>query len=395
MPHGGGGARYAPPVPSGFVPPPYPQDRLASLKAIAEALPGGCVDASVGTPVDPMPEVAVAAMAAATPGATGYPASIGSPGYREAAADWVGRRFGVTVEPGGVTACIGTKELVASLPQHLHLRDPSRDTVLYPAVSYPTYAMGATLAGLRAVPVPVGPDWHLDLAAVDPADADRALLLWLNDPANPTGACATRAEMVANVDWGRERGIVVASDECYAEFTYDDTGTPTDPVTGLHAGLDGVLAVHSLSKRSNLAGLRAGFVVGDPDLVRYLGEVRKHAGFMIPSPVQAAAAAALGDDAHVAEQRERYAARRARLTPALAAIDLESVGGPSTFYLWLASRRGEDGWQIADRLARTAGLLAAPGDLYGPAGAANARIALSLRDTDLDLVVDRLAAVAA
>ena len=380
----------------GFVPPPYPQDRLASMKARAEALPGGCLDVSIGTPVDPMPPAAIEAMAAATPGATGYPPSIGSPGYREAAAGWVDRRFGVSVSASEVTACIGTKELVASLPQHLALRDPGRDTVLYPAVAYPTYAMGATLAGLRAVPVPVRTtDWHLDLAAVDPADAERALVLWLNDPANPTGACATPAEMIANVEWGRTRGIVVASDECYAEFTYDDAGAPAPSVTALSAGLEGVLAVHSLSKRSNLAGLRAGFVVGDPTLVRYLGEVRKHAGLMMPAPVQAAAAAALGDDLHVEEQRARYAERRARLTPALAAVGLRSVGGPSTFYLWLASERAEDGWAIADRLARTAGMLVAPGDLYGPLGGPHARVALSLRDPDLDLVLERLAALAA
>jgi len=255
--------------------------------------------------------------------------------------------------------------------------------------------MGATLAGLRAVPVPVDDRWHLDLAAVDPADAERALLLWLNDPANPTGACATPAEMAAHVGWARDRGIVVASDECYAEFTYDAAGEPSDPVTALLAGADGVLVVHSLSKRSNLAGLRAGLVVGDPGLVQYLGEVRKHAGFMVPSPVQAAAAAALADDAHVVEQRARYAARRARLTPVLASHGLRSDGGPSTFYLWLGSDRGEDGWAVAARLAATAGLLAAPGDLYGPAGTHHARIALSVRDADLDLVIDRLAAAAA
>ena len=379
-------------APTGFVPPPYPQDRLASLKATADALPGGVVDASIGTPVDPMPEVAVNALIDATRGATGYPPSIGSPGYREAAAAWIGRRFDVTVTPDQVIACIGTKELVASLPHHLALRDPSRDTVLYPAVSYPTYAMGATLAGLRAVPVPVKDDWHLDLEAIDPGDAARALVLWLNDPANPTGACATPTEMVANVEWGRARGIIVASDECYAEFTYDGHGAPTAPVTGLFAGLDGVLAVHSLSKRSNLAGLRAGFVAGDPELVQYLGEVRKHAGFMVPAPVQAAGAAALGDDVHVREQQARYAARRARLTPVLADHGFHSAGGPSTFYLWLASDRGEDGWSMAARLAETAGLLVAPGDLYGPAGAANARIALSLRDDDIETVVARLSA---
>ena len=219
-----------------FVPPPYPQDRLSVLKETADALPGGVVDASVGTPVDPMPEVAVRAMEDAIRGSTGYPPSIGSVPYREAAADWIGRRFGVTIAPAAVTACIGTKELVASLPHHLALRNPTRDTVLYPAVAYPTYAMGATLAGLRAVPVPVDEHWHLDLDAVDPDDAARALLLWLNDPSNPTGACASRDEIVANAEWGRARGIVVASDECYAEFTYDASGDPAPPVTALFAG---------------------------------------------------------------------------------------------------------------------------------------------------------------
>jgi len=375
---------------SGFVPPPYPQDRLSTLKETADALSGGVVDASVGTPVDPMPEVAVRAMEDAIRGATGYPPSIGSVPYREAAAEWIARRFGVTVAPTAVTACIGTKELVASLPHHLALRDPSRDTVLYPAIAYPTYAMGATLAGLRAVPVPVDAQWHLDLDAVDPDDAARALVLWLNDPSNPTGACASRDEIVANVGWARDRGILVASDECYAEFTYDEAGVAAPPVTALFAGADGVLAVHSLSKRSNLAGLRAGFVAGDPELVQYLGEVRKHAGFMVPAPVQAAGAAALGDDVHVDEQRARYAARRARLTPVLADAGFVSAGGPSTFYLWLASDRGEDGWKIAARLAEAAGLLVAPGDLYGPDGADHARVALSLRDDDIDTVIARL-----
>ena len=247
----------------GFVPPPYPHDRLAELKDIASAVPGGIVDCSIGTPVDPMPEVAVRALVDAASGATGYPATIGSVPYREAAAAWIARRFGCTVTEGEVVACIGTKELVASLPRALSLRDPSRDVVLYPAASYPTYEMGATLAGLRAVPVPLDERWRIDLSRVPAADADRALVLWLNDPSNPTGVTATPTEMAASVAWARERGIIVASDECYAEFTYDETGSPTAPVTALTAGLDGVLAVHSLSKRSNMAGLRAGFVAGD------------------------------------------------------------------------------------------------------------------------------------
>ncbi|MFI5052782.1 MAG: succinyldiaminopimelate transaminase [Acidimicrobiia bacterium] len=374
----------------GFVPPPYPHDRLGPLAERAAAVAGGIVDASVGTPIDPMPEVARRALVDAAASATGYPATIGSAPYREAAAAWIERRLGCQVASDQVVACIGTKELVASLPRALSLRDPSRDTVLYPAVSYPTYAMGALLAGLRAVPVAVDAGWHVDLTQVRDDDAARALVLWCNDPCNPTGVGATPTAMRGAVEWARERGIVVASDECYAEFTYDDAGQAVAPVTALAAGDDGVLAVHSLSKRSNMAGLRAGFVAGDAELVVYLGEIRKHGGLMTPAPVQAAAAAALGDDAHVREQQHRYAARRATLLPALETLGLVHDGGPSTFYLWLRDAAGDrDGWAIAADLAAT-GLLVAPGEIYGEAGAQHARIALTITDAQVALVCERL-----
>jgi succinyldiaminopimelate transaminase len=375
-----------------FVPPPYPHDRLGPVRALAATVPGGMVDASVGTPVDPMPEVVVRALVAAASGATGYPATIGNLGLREAARGWIDRRFRCAVTPDEVIACIGTKELVASLPRMLSLRDPSRDTVLYPAAAYPTYEMGALLAGLRAVPVPVDDSWHLDLARVDPADAESALVLWCNDPSNPTGVAATPEQMRATVEWARTRGIIVASDECYAEFTYDDTGAPAAPVTALSAGNDGVLAVHSLSKRSNMAGLRAGFVAGDAELVGYLGEMRKHGGLMTPAPVQAAAAAALGDDEHVHVQQLRYAARRAVALPALEARGLVHDGGPSTFYLWLRDAdRTRDGWAITEDLAST-GLVVAPGDFYGDAGRDHVRVALTLTDDQVALVAERATA---
>jgi succinyldiaminopimelate transaminase len=380
-------------APTGFVPPPYPHDRLDDLRAVAEAVPGGMVDCSIGTPVDPMPDVVLRALADAAPGATGYPFTIGSLAFREAAAAWIGRRFDVGVAAGEVMACIGTKEMVAGLPRLLSLRDPTRDTVLYPGVSYPTYAMGAELGGLRAVPVPVDGQWRLDLGAVDPRDADRALLLWLNDPANPTGMGATLEEMRAAVTWAHHHGTIVASDECYAEFTYADAGAASAPVSALQVATDDVLAVHSLSKRSNMAGLRAGFIAGDAALVGYLGEVRKHAGLMTPAPVQAAAAAALADDDHVEVQRVRYATRRARLLPALEAWGVEHDGGPSTFYLWLRSTAGdEDGWALASRFA-DAGTLVAPGDLYGAAGARHVRLALSITDEQVELIVRRLEGV--
>jgi succinyldiaminopimelate transaminase len=378
-------------MPAGFVPPPYPYERLNTYQAEAEAAPGGIVDLSIGTPCDALPAVARDALVAGIDSGIGYPPSIGSQPLRDAAAGWLDRRIGVSVDAAGVIACVGTKELVASLPHHLHLRDPSRDTVLYPAVSYPTYEMGATLAGLRGVPVPLDDEWHLDLTRVSDDDARRALLLWVNEPGNPTGSSANRDELANSVMWARDRGITIASDECYIEFAYDDEGGRPEAASVLHAGLDGVLAVHSLSKRSNFAGMRAGFVAGDPELVRYLGEVRKHAGFMVPGPVQAAAAAVLADDAHVDEQRARYWDRRVLMIDGLKAAGIKSVGGPATFYLWCRSE-GEDGWALTARVAK-AGLLVSPGDLYGPDGAPFVRAALVQPRDRLELALDRLASL--
>ena len=241
-------------MPTGFVPPPYPYDRLSSLAAIAEALPGGMVDLSIGTPCDP-PGPAVVAALSSSNSERGYPPSIGTPELRAAVQRWLRRRFAVEVPASQIAACVGTKELVGTLPQFLRLRSPERDTVLYPEVSYPTYAMGAILAGCRAVPVPTDADFRLRLDAIEPDDAARALVLWVNSPGNPTGAVD---DLGAAATWGRQRGVPVFSDECYCEFTWDGP-----PRTILEHGLDGVVAVHSLSKRSNLAGLRVGFYAGD------------------------------------------------------------------------------------------------------------------------------------
>jgi len=357
-------------VTAGFVPPPYPYDRLEGLRAEAAGHPDGrgLVDLSVGTPFDP-PAPAVIAALATSGTERGYPNSVGSPRLREAAAGWLARRFGVEVGPAQLAACVGTKEWVATTPQWLHLRRPDRDTVLYPATSYPTYAMGATLAGCRAVP-------YGELAAVAEEDAARALCLWVNSPSNPTGALT---DLAAAAAWGRARGVPVLSDECYAEFTWDGP-----PRTILEHGTEGVLAVHSLSKRSNLAGVRAGFYAGDGDLVTYLSEVRKHAGFMVPGPVQAAAAVAFDDDEHVEVQRQRY---RRRLTLLAEALGTSVPAG--AFYLWVAAPDG-DGWGLSADLARRAGCLTSPGEFYGPAGAGHVRIAVVQPDERLAVVVDRL-----
>ncbi len=364
----------------GFVPPVYPYERLVEAKRTAEAVEGGIVDLSIGTPCDPPAAPVVEALA--TSGAErGYPQSVGSPAFRAAAAAWMDRRLGVRVEPEDVFACVGAKEFVTTLPQWLRLRAPDRDTVLYPAVSYPSYEMGAVLAGCRAVPVPVDGRWRLDLASVDDADAARALALWVNAPGNPAGQLEDLARVAA---WGRDRGVPVFSDECYVEFTWDGPGR-----TILEHGADGVVALHSLSKRSNLAGLRAGFYAGDRDLVRYLSEVRKHAGFLVPGPVQAAAAVALSDDEHVERQRATYAERIELFVEVLSEWGAQVEHPAGGFYLW-ARVSGGDAWGFTRRLAREGGCLVSPGDLYGPAGAGHVRVALVQPKERLELVARRL-----
>jgi len=380
---------------AGFTPPPYPYDRLAPLADAAAKHDGGAVDLSIGTPCDPPPDAVVEALARSR-AERGYPPSIGTLAYREAAAGWLARRFGATVEPQGeLAACVGTKELVAGVPQWLRLRSPERDTVLYPAVSYPTYAMGATLAGCRPVAVPVDSEWRLDLSAIDPADAARALCLWVNTPGNPAGGLD---DLGAAAAWGRDRGVPVLSDECYIEFTWDaaDGAGPVPPVAGrplgrtiLEHGTEGVLAVHSLSKRSNLAGARAGFYAGDRALVGYLSEVRKHAGLMVPGPVQAAAVAAWGDDEHVDRQRARYWDRLGRARALLAAFGVEAPLPGGAFYLWAPAADG-DAWGLARQLAERAGVLVSPGEFYGDPGAGHVRVAVVQPDAAFDLALSRL-----
>ncbi|MGH9064936.1 MAG: aminotransferase class I/II-fold pyridoxal phosphate-dependent enzyme, partial [Acidimicrobiales bacterium] len=296
------------------------------------------------------------------------------------------------------------------LPHWLRLRRPESDTVLYPALAYPTYAMGAELAGCRAVAVPLAPDGsgRLDLGAVSVADAERALALWVNSPANPTGCLD---DLGAAAAWGRDRGVPVLSDECYVAFTWHGRGRSI-----LEHGLEGVLAVHSLSKRSNLAGARAGFYAGDPDLVHYLSEVRRHAGLMVPGPVQAAAAVALEDEEHVEAQRARYRERLGLFAPVLRGLGLDAPLPAGAFYLWAGVPDGRAGgaagpgpasgpgpaweghepqspaWAWTEHLARVGGVVVSPGDLYGPGGDRHLRVALVAPLGRLELVARRLGA---
>ena len=360
--------------------PEFPWDTLAEAKALAGAHPDGIVDLSIGTPVDPVAPVIREALAAAS-SASGYPATAGTARLRESAVAALDRRFGITgLTETAVLPVIGSKELIAWLPTLLGL-GPA-DVIVVPELAYPTYDVGARLAGAQVLRA----DSLTQLGPQSPA------LVYLNSPSNPTGRVLGVDHLRKVLGWARDRGVEVASDECYLGLGWD-----AEPLSVLHPSVcDGdhtrLLALHSLSKSSSLAGYRAGFVAGDPSLVAELLAVRKHAGMMVPTPVQAAMVAALDDDDHEKLQRKRYARRRAALLPALGsagfAIDYSDAG----LYLW--ATRGEPCHHSVAWLAKR-GILVAPGDFYGPGGAQHVRVALTATDERISAAVKRLTEPAA
>ncbi|WP_380166107.1 succinyldiaminopimelate transaminase [Jannaschia sp. R86511] len=370
--------------------PDFPWDSLRPYAQRARAHPDGVVDLSVGTPVDPTPELLQRVLAQAAD-APGYPTVAGTADVHDAVAAWFERVRGTGPLPGlGVMPVVGSKELVAWLPTLLGLG--AGDTVVHPEVAYPTYDVGARIAGAT----PVAAD------ATTALGPDRAVrLVWLNSPGNPTGRVLPVAHLAKVVAWARERGAVVASDECYCDLGWDAGWDPEaggervpsvlDPrVTG--GDLTGVLAVCSASKRSNLAGYRAAFVAGDPALVDRLVAVRKHAGMIVPAPVQAVLAASLREDSHVAEQKARYRARREVLRTALTDAGLVVEQSEAGLYLWTtdpALPAGADCWDLVGRLADL-GVLVAPGSFYGPRGARHVRVALTATDQQVRVAAERL-----
>ncbi|MEB3031380.1 succinyldiaminopimelate transaminase [[Mycobacterium] nativiensis] len=355
--------------------PTFPWDTLAEATALAKAHPDGIVDLSVGTPVDPVAPVIREALAAAS-SAPGYPTTAGTPALRASAVAALERRYGITgLAESAILPVIGTKELIAWLPSLLGLG--AQDVVVVPELAYPTYEVGARLAGAQWV----RSDTPQRLEGAPPA------LVYLNSPSNPTGAITTADDLRAIVGWARENDVLLVSDECYLGLGWD-----AEPLSVLHPAVcdgdhRGLLAVHSLSKTSSLAGYRAGFVAGDATLVAELLAVRKHAGMMVPTPIQAAMVAALDDDAHEREQRDRYAGRRATLLPAMQAAGFTVELSQGGLYLW--ATRGEPCRRTVERLAEL-GILVAPGEFYGPAGAQHVRVALTATDERIAAAVARL-----
>ena len=370
----------SPHLPRRLALPDFPWDSLRPYRERAAEHPDGVVDLAVGTPVDPTPEIARTALSAAA-NAPGYPTTVGAPVVRAAIIEWMGRRRGVKdLSEAEVIPTIGSKESVALLP--LHLGVGPGDLVLHPRAAYPTYDVGARLVG--ATPVPV--DTDADPATWDVANDARVAVVWLNSPGNPDGHVLDAEQMARIVAWARRRGAIVISDECYAELAWeapwDVEPIPSllDPGVGGEAGRSGLLVLYSLSKQSNLAGYRAAFLAGDAGLVGAVTEARKHTGMLVPTPVQAALVAALGDEAHMEVQKEVYRERREVLVEATAAAGL--VNDPASvagLYLWLKGPESMSAYDLVGAFAEL-GIVVAPGDFYGEAGAG--RVRMSLTDTD-------------
>ncbi|CEG93753.1 succinyldiaminopimelate transaminase [Propionibacterium freudenreichii] len=354
--------------------PDFPWDSLARAKATAQAHPGGIVDLSVGTPTDPTPDLVRDALAAASQ-APGYPAVWGSPELRAAIIGYLTRRWNATgLRDRNVTTAIGTKEIVGWLPTLLGLGPD--DLVVIPETAYPTYEVGALMAGA-----------HIERCD----DPDRVQgaprLIWLNSPSNPSGAVASGELLRRWVAFARKHHAVIASDECYGEFAFDAKAySVIDPIIN-DGDITGLLVVDSLSKRSNMAGYRAGFVAGDEELVTELVALRKHLGMIVSTPVQAAMVAALGDQEHVEQQRARYAARRAIMRRALEAAGFRIDHSQGSLYLW--ATQGRDGRASIDWLAER-GILAAPGDFYGPTSHDHVRLSMTATDERINAAAGRL-----
>jgi succinyldiaminopimelate transaminase len=354
--------------------PDFPWDVLAPYAELARRHRDGAIDVSVGTPVDDTPAVVQAALRAAA-NAPGYPTTAGRDDMRAACSGWLRRTLGVDVEPTAILPAIGSKELVASLPRLLGLAHGA--TVVIPRIAYPTYSVGAILAGCEFI------------ATDEPESVEDAALVWLNSPGNPTGSVLTVERMAQIVAWARKRRTVVVSDECYIELGWDASPTSILHRSVCGESLDGVLAVHSLSKRSNLAGYRFGFLAGDPRLVADVLAVRKHMGMMVPEPVQSAAKAAFDDDAHVVLQRETYRTRRDVLRAAVGAAGFRIDHSEAGLYLWVT--RDEPCWDTVRWFAER-GVLVTPGDFYGVAGAQHVRMALTATDDQIAVAAARITA---
>lgn len=347
--------------------PDFPWDALAPYSQIAKEHPKGAIDLSQGTPVDSTPQLIQSALKESSDSPR-YPVTAGTKDLQDAIRNWAINHLGASGD-FDVLPIIGSKELVAWLPTILQSKK-----VIYPEIAYPTYLVGALLA--QAEPIAVGVN-----ATIWPI-SDFA---WVNSPSNPTGRVHSESELREAIDWSRKSGATLVCDECYIDF--GDSVQPTSLLKYTDGDNSNILVVHSLSKRSSMAGYRGAFLIGDPKLIAEIREIRKHAGMMVPLPIQNAMVAALSDEKHVEVQRDRYNARRAILAPALIAAGFKVEESAAGLYIWCT--RSEDCWKSVEWLAKL-GIVATPGSFYGELGASHIRIAMTATDAQISDAAARI-----
>lgn len=347
--------------------PDFPWDALAPYSQIAKEHPNGAIDLSQGTPVDSTPQLIQSALKESSDSPR-YPVTAGTKDLQDAIRNWAINHLGASGD-FDVLPLIGSKELVAWLPTILQSKK-----VIYPEIAYPTYLVGALLA--QAEPIAVG---------VNAATWPNSDFAWVNTPSNPTGRVHSESELREAIDWSRKSGATLVCDECYIDF--GDSVQPTSLLKYTDGDNSNILVVHSLSKRSSMAGYRGAFLIGDPKLIAEIREIRKHAGMMVPLPIQNAMVAALSDEKHVEVQRDRYNARRAILAPALIAAGFKVEESAAGLYIWCT--RSEDCWKSVEWLAKL-GIVATPGSFYGELGASHIRIAMTATDAQISDAAARI-----
>jgi succinyldiaminopimelate transaminase len=357
----------------------YPWRRLERFREIASNHPQGLIDLSIGSPIDPTPELIQLALAEATNN-PGYPKTAGSAELKAAVVNWFSRRRGVpALDVQQILPTVGSKEFISLLPLMLGLGEG--DAVVQPSVAYTAYAVGANLVGSQLVSSDNPADWP-----------SNTKLIWLNSPSNPTGAVLSPVRLRLAVERARELGAVVVNDECYAELAWEDpwrsSGIPSilDPAV-VRGDFSGVLAIYSLSKVANLAGYRLGLAAGDANLIADLLNTRMHAGLMLPGPMQAAMTAALANDDYLSAVRSSYLERRVLLSAAFSRAGYQIESSEAGLYLWLRST--EASWEAIAKLAE-AGVLVAPGDFYSAEASNHLRVALTVSTEQARAVSERL-----
>jgi succinyldiaminopimelate transaminase len=332
------------------------------------------IDFSIGDPREPTPAFIPDALRAAVPAVSQYPTSAGKKSLREAVAAYVQRRHGIVVDPETqVVPTSGSKESIFSM--HLAFVDPrAGDVVAFPSPGYPVYERGARFAGANLHRVVLDGDFIMRASDIPDDIWDRARIVWTCTPHNPSGSVSSNEDLSDLYRKARTHGVLLASDECYAD-TYEDDVFPDGPASILQVaedGIEGALVFLSLSKRSGMTGYRSGAIVGDAEAIAALKQLRETTGTASPDFVQDAAAAAWSDDAHAAERRTIFTAKRRILKGAFTKLGMEVVASKAGLYLWV--KVGDD-IATSDRLLEQ-GVVVSPGRFFGQGGEGFIRLAL-------------------